>query len=376
MTDFNKRDYQSFICSQDETAHGEENEIGRKQRTGVSKRKLTGREMFGAFDEYVESLRPHAKRPIAEAKTREREVAQPTLDRAWVTDEREYGEHSSSYWPMPNEFVTEGHLARLWTVAGIDERRSGKAAISALPVIGAYMNTSGRFLAGHAKMSRLTGISVRSVSDVGHVLTATGLGSHRVVQRANRKFVSEWTLDSVAFVAAKRGEHVISNYNSETSAGGYFDFQSALVYGGNWQAMSAVQRLLYLAVGSHVRMFENTQSAERLLSSNGVDRHTMEAILCHEGRLLFAFLSYAQLEHLTGASRSALARAAAACPPLGATAKNRAVPISVVSTVSGAANLYVLFDDFAPICGTVSRRQLRPRTAERGEPAVDLKGGF
>jgi hypothetical protein len=370
-----RSNYQSFIWGENESSDREEQTTGSNHEDSVGVMRTSAGGRITTFGDVWPSVVPglnavrrrspeaHPVTPTRAPNMQSRKG--PALN--WTTDEREYRAHASSYWPMPNEFVTAGHLARLWSFDGNEARRSASAGISALPVIGAYMNTSGQFLAGHAKLARLAGISVRSVSDVARALASTGIGTHRVARRANATSVSEWKLSRVAYHATRRGEHVISTYDAATQQGGYFDFQSAAVYGGNWQAMSPVQRLIYLAVGAHVRTFESSESAESLLRANLTDSKAIDAILAREGRLLFAFLSYSQLAQFTGASKSSLSRAVAALPslpfPTELPARSiRASLMATAPTVAGGSNLYVLFDDFSPVCGTVPRRPLRSRS--------------
>lgn len=339
-----------------------------------------GQSIGKGLDEAIEFLEGRLQPAAQDARTDRIAVRAsvsgglPARTGEWTTRPREYAKYQNSYWPVPNRFVTGGHLARLW-----NEGLAG--AVSIAPIVGVHMNTFGCYRNGYEEMARLAGVSARTVQSAGRALKAAGLGAHRLFQRANRTTVSEWALDPVAYVPAERDQHVRSDYNPQDRSGGYFSFPAPLIFGGNWARLSAVQRLVYLAVGARARTYSSDDAVAALLGSVIEDEQAVEAILQREGRLSMEFVSLAMLEGDTGASRSALSRAITQLPAPyavegGQIIQDRSVPFAALRTRDNGTTLWVMFEDFAPVCGQVPRRTIAPRRkgASTDIPSVAVVG--
>lgn len=226
----------------------------------------------------------------------------------WRTRHGELTQYADSYWPMPNSFVRDEHLNRLWTVPSSDSIHHSASAISVLPVIGVHANTMDNgYWKGHEGLARLAGISPRTVQKAAAILNGEEIGKQGVITQPNGLPVSVWTLDPIAYVRTAAGPHPDSDYDKHTREGGYFSFPARALYGGNWAAMEPILRAVYLALGGLVKTHPDPARLGRLL-----DRYAPAArvpVLGRDERRMICFASLTELQALTGISKSAISSA-------------------------------------------------------------------
>jgi hypothetical protein len=272
--------------------------------------------------------------------------------REWRTNHGEYRQYARSYYAMPNSFVDDGHLARLFA--------AGRArALPIVPIIGIHMNTVNArgYYSGYEALSRLSGVSRRSIGAAQEALLKSGVGVRGSARRANGLPVSTWKLDRLAYVGSKPGEHVTSQHDGTTGRGGYFHFPAAAVFGGNWQCLSPTQQAMYLAVGAQARTY-SAESASRLLREY-LDPSDFDALVYRGNRMVLAFASYADIMRLSGIrSSKAVARAIHALPPLvimkeDTALVNQTTIFTSLETKGRGNRLFAFFYDFLPVDGAV-----------------------
>jgi hypothetical protein len=231
----------------------------------------------------------------------------------WAFNETDYMKHQRSFWPMPNQFVTDGHLARLWSDPLVAASYSS-AAVSILPAIGMYMNTvpGGRRFMSQDQMAVLAGISVNSVRKAARLLTTTGLGKMEIDETPNGLPVSVWSIYEPAFLTMELRTESSNPGHTPTGEEGYFSFPGTALYGGYWSRLTGVQKAVYLAIAAKARTYKR-EPAEHLLRMV-VTQGTADLILKHSGRIQLAFVSNTDVAGLTGISRSSVVEAIRSFP--------------------------------------------------------------
>lgn len=249
----------------------------------------------------------------------------------WAWNWNDYQRHLQSFWPMPNNFVDSGALKRLWEADGL--RYSG-AAISILPVIGTYMNTSGVLFMGQHQMAELTGTSTSSVRRGAEIIRQQGFGSRDDARTPNGLPVSAWRVNERAYVP-------VGADGTIADPDGHFSFPARAVWGGNWSRLTRPQQLLYLAVGASVRTYDRDEKTQNLLASC-VPAEVFRHIMGRTERLMLQFLSYSDLAELTGLSHSALVQAVRKLPD------GDEALFTAYRTTGNGKQLFVVWDVFRP----------------------------
>jgi hypothetical protein len=286
----------------------------------------------------------------------------------WRTNQKEFTQYRNSYWAMPNSLVETGALARLWKAGGVVGRKRCGSALAILPIIGIHMNSLGKrgYYADFNKLARLSGISPRSVADVGPILAAMKLGAQVVRRTPNYLPVSTWTLSTLAYVRAPKGGHVKSNYNRDSGTDGFFRFPASAVFGGSWQRLTRTQQCIYLGVGANARAAKDEKRFRGLLE-HCIEQAFIDQLCARTNRFVYCFASYSDIMRWTGIkSTTAISNALHSLPPLALSGGSLRVDMSTLlataTSAGGGKRLFVFFNDVESIDGIVASEKANTRS--------------
>ena len=196
---------------------------------------------------------------------------------------------------MPGAWGIEGSttLSRLWELGGT-------GAVSVLPVLGQYapLRMGKNLLLSKQEIARLAGIDPTTVGVAANVMSGLGLLQSEI-SISRSMSLTKWRLSESLFAAGDR------------EAQDYFSFRARLVHGGNWSMLSAIQRLLYLAIATQARKYEEAFCDNKLMALLPEDcpRHDLASAYAQDGWVRLAMASYSQIGRIAGLAQSSVAKA-------------------------------------------------------------------
>ena len=210
--------------------------------------------------------------------------------------EQEYETSGATFWPIPMDLGDQ--LADLWDAGGV-------GAISLLPLLGLWANAKSVEWVHlpKEKAARLAGTSAKSVARAARILQERGLAESSLGSYGGRRF-TQWNV-SPGLAVPMGGD--------QRSSEPYFYFSARLIYGGAWSKLTAVQRLLYLALATQAHTYgkQEAQKWLKYLLYPGTSEGDLWAGFDQSPPLRLVACSYSALEHLTGVARSSLKAAVA-----------------------------------------------------------------